>query len=499
MKQPLNPVLWISATIVIIFTIWGGLFPNALDKQATNIYNLTTRAFGWLYLLSVMFFVVFCLFIAFSRYGKVRLGSDDSRPEFPFFTWIGMLFSAGFGVGLVFWGIAEPMSHFFSPPMGETALTPEAARLAMHYSFFHWGVHQWSVFTVVGLAIAYFQFRKKENGLVSTTFNPLIGKEGKTKLRNTIEILSVIATITGVATSLGMGILQINGGMRYVFGIPNNATVQIIITLILMALYLLSSTTGLNKGIKYLSNLNLGLALGLTLFMLFLGPTVFILKSFTLGLGDYLQHFIEFSFRLNPYTGGTWVRDWTIFYWAWAIAWSPFVGSFVARVSKGRTIREFVLGVLIIPPLIAIIWISVFGGSALQLDLFEGTQIAQAVNEDVTNALFSTFEYFPLTLPMSLLAILLIFTFLITSADSATYVLGMLTTNGSLFPSMGVKILWGTLMSAVAVVLIISSGLEGLQTASLISALPFTIILIFMCVSVYKSLGNERKIKKTHY
>ncbi|QDP40340.1 glycine betaine uptake BCCT transporter [Radiobacillus deserti] len=491
-RQSQNPVFWISAIIITLFVVWGAIFPQALETQASLIFGFTTRNFSWFYLLSVMFFIIFLLFLAFSKYGKIRLGKDDSKPDYPFFTWIGMLFSAGFGVGLVFWGIAEPLSHFFHPPLGETRLTPEAARLAMHYSFFHWGVHQWSVFALVGLAIAYFQFRKEENGLVSTTFNPLIGNKDKTALRQTIEILAVIATVMGVATSLGMGILQINGGMNYVFNIPNNATIQIIITVILLGLYLASSTTGLNKGIKYLSNLNLGLALLLMVVVLILGPTAFILKTLTLGIGDYIQDFIVYSLRLTPYKGGTWVRDWTVFYWAWAIAWSPFVGSFVARVSKGRTIREFVIGVLIVPPLIAIIWISIFGGSALHLDLFNGTNIAEAVDKDITSALFKTFDYFPLTGLLSVLAILLIFTFLITSADSATFVLAMLTTNGSLNPGMFVKIIWGILMAAISIVLIISSGLQGLQTASLLSALPFTAILIVMSISLFKALSKEK-------
>jgi len=487
-----NVVFWISSITVIILVLFGVFLPKVFAKGANWAFNFTTYAFGWLFLISVFFFILFCIYLAFGKYGKIKLGSDDEKPEFSFFTWVGMLFSAGFGIGLVFWGIAEPMSHYFSPPtpdiMGQT---PEAARTAMRFSFFHWGISQWSVFTIVGLAIGYFQFRKKGNSLISTTITPLFRNNIHSFWRHLIDILAVIATVMGVATSLGLGILQISGGMNLVFSIPATVYVQLIITVILLVLYLSSSTTGLNKGIKYLSNLNLSLALILMLFVFIFGPTVFILNSFVQGIGDYFQRFIDMSLRLRPYSGGKWIRDWTIFYWAWAIAWSPFVGGFIARVSRGRTIREFVIGVLLIPPLIALVWTAVFGGTALHIDLFQNGQIAEAVDRDVASALFTTYSYLPFPILSSILSIILIFTFLITSADSATFVLGMMTTNGSLNPPMLTKIIWGTLIAAIAAVLLISSGLEGLQTASLISALPFTLILIAMSFSLLASLKKE--------
>ncbi len=493
----LNKVFWISAIIVSILVVFGAAFPKLFAKGANAAFGFTTYAFGWFYLTSVFFFVLFLIFLGFSKYGKIRLGKDDERPEYSFFTWIGMLFSAGFGIGLVFWGIAEPMSHFFETPIpGVEPQSEEAARLAMGYSFFHWGISQWSVFTIVGLIIAYFQFRKGENGLVSTALSPLFKKQKRTQgLKNTIDILAVIATVMGVATSLGLGILQINGGLKSVFGISNSTLSQLLIVFVLLILYLASSTTGLDKGIKWLSNINLSLALILMLFVFIAGPTVFILNTFTLGIGDYITNFIRYSLRLTPYQGGTWVQDWTIFYWAWVIAWSPFVGAFVARVSRGRTIREFIMGVLVIPPLIALVWIAVFGGTALHLDLFNGTSIAEAVNKDVTSALFTTYGELPFTMVLSVLSILLIFTFLITSADSATYILSSMTTEGSLNPPMMVKIVWGVLIAAIAAVLLISSGLEGLQTASLVSALPFAVILILMCVTLYRLLRKEVKRK----
>ncbi|MCG1021265.1 BCCT family transporter [Sutcliffiella horikoshii] len=497
--KKLDIVFWFSAIVVALLVIIGAVAPKAFASVATEIFNFTTYAFGWFYLLAVLFFVLFCIVIALTKYGRVRLGSDEDRPEFPFFTWVGMLFSAGFGVGLVFWGIAEPMSHFFTPPRETVdALGEEAARVAMQYSFFHWGVSQWSVFTIVGLAIGYFQFRKKEDGLISTTLKPIIGEKKREYIRKPIDILAVIATVMGVATSLGLGILQINGGLNVVFGIPNNGMIQLIIMVVLLVLYLTSTTTGIERGIKYLSNLNLTLALLLMLFVFIAGPTVFILNTFTLGIGDYISSFFNTSLRLTPYQGGTWVRDWTIFYWAWAIAWSPFVGAFIARVSRGRTIREFVFGVLIVPPVIALFWIAVFGGTALHFDLFGGTEIAQAVDNDITSALFATFAQLPFTFILSLLSILLIFTFLITSADSATYILGTMTSRGSLNPPLFLRVIWGTLMAAIAAVLLMASGLEGLQTASLVSALPFTVILIAICYSLFKSLRREPGLKRSN-
>lgn len=490
-----NPVFYVSALIIFILVILGAVVPKKFGEVADALFLFTTTNFGWFYLLSVFIFVVFLIALAISKFGKIRLGAQDSKPDFPFFTWIGMLFSAGFGAGLVFWGVAEPMSHFFTPPFQNLEPQTEVtARVAMGYAFFHWGISQWSVFAIVGLMIAFLQFRRGKDGLVSTAVEPALGSNPIVK--NTIDSFAVIATVMGIATSLGLGILQMAGGLKSVFQIPNSIWLQLGITLIIVVLYLLSSSTGLNKGIRWLSNLNLGLCLVLLLFVFFTGPSVFILNAFTLALGDYLNKFIEYSLRLTPYRGGTWVRDWTIFYWAWAIAWSPFVGAFIARVSKGRTIREFIIGVLIIPPLIACLWIATFGGTALHSDLLNGTSIAEAVNEDVTIALFETYSHLPFTNLLSILSILLIFTFLVTSADSATYILSSMTSGGSLSPGMPVKIIMGTLMAAIAAVLLIAGGLNALQTASLISALPMTIILFIIIFSFIKMIQKEPRPPK---
>lgn len=489
-----NVVFWVSSIVVLCIVLFGALAPERFAEYASILLDFTTINFGWFYLTSMAFFVGFCLFLAFSRFGRIKLGKEQDQPAYSFYSWISMLFACGFGSGLVFWGVAEPMSHFGTPPYSHVEPhSAEAARLAMHYSFFNWGFHQWSVFAVVGLALSYFQFRKKGDSLISSTLTPLIGKRSRRIFNIPIDILAVIATTIGVATSFGMAALQINGGLQYVFSFPNETWLQLLIIAVMYVAYQLSAITGIDKGMKILSNINLALTLGLMVYVLFAGPTVFILEGLTLAIGDYLQHFIQNSFYVTPYDGGTWVRDWTVFYWAWVISWSPFVGSFVARISKGRTIREFVFGVLIVPPFIGLIWISIFGGTALYMDLYGNASVAAAVSNDVTTALFVMFKGLPFELILSVLSLILIALFIITSADSATYILGVLTSKGSLNPSRVSKFIWGTLMASITAVLILSSGLKGLQTASLVSALPFTCILIMMCISLIKSLrGDER-------
>ena len=313
-KMFTNPVFIVSATVILILVIFGAATPIRFGEVAGTLFNFTTLNFGWFYLLAVFMIILFLIIIALSKYGSIRLGADSDRPEFPFFTWIGMLFSAGFGAGLVFWGVAEPMSHFFTTPFGNEAQTPEAARIAMGYSFFHWGVSQWSVFAIVGLVIGFLQFRKKKPGLVSTALEPIVGS--KPLVKHSIDSLAVIATVMGIATSLGLGVLQMNGGLNAVFGIENSFPIQLGIIAVMFVAYTLSSSTGLKKGIAYLSNLNLGLALVLMLFVFIAGPTVFILETFTLALGDYITNFVFYSLRLQPYENGNWVEGWTIFYWA---------------------------------------------------------------------------------------------------------------------------------------------------------------------------------------
>lgn len=488
-------VFYLSMVLVFMFVVWGVVLPQNLANTATHLLDFTIAKFGWMYLITVFSFLIFCLYLAFSEFGNIKLGSDYDKPDYSNLTWFAMLFSAGMGIGLVFWGIAEPIYHYIDPPMGIPGQTPEAGATALRYSFFHWGLHPWSIYGIIALTLAYFQFRKKTAGLVSSTFFPLLGERVKGPLGQAIDILAIIATVFGVATSLGLGALQINGGLSHIFGVANNPTTQLMVILIVTVLYMLSANTGLNKGIKILSNLNITVAIGLLLFVLLLGPTTFIFDTFTTTLGSYLQNIIQMSLRLTPFTQGTWIGQWTLFYWAWWIAWAPFVGTFIARISKGRTIREFILGVLIAPSIFSFLWFAAFGGTALNMEMFQNIGIAAAVQADVTSALFITLEHLPLGMIISLLATTLIITFFITSADSATFVLGMLSTDGSLNPTTKVKIIWGILQSSTAMVLLLSGGLEGLQTMAILAALPFSIIMLLMCFSIYKALREEIKPK----
>jgi glycine betaine transporter len=487
-------VFIISVIISVIFIAWGVIAPEDLAERTSAIQTALQQKFGWFYLLSATGFLVFSIYLIFSKYGKIKLGKDTDKPDYNTMTWFAMLFSAGMGIGLVFWGVAEPMYHLYGPPVGE-AETGQAAQAALQYSFFHWGLHPWGIYTVIALALAYFKFRKGAPGLISHIFRPILKDRVEGPIGKLIDIIAVFATVFGVATSLGFGAAQISGGFSFLNNnVANNFTTQLIIIIVVTVLFTLSASTGLNRGIKYLSNINIILALLLMFFLLFAGPTNFIMDVFTTTIGTYLQNLPRMSFRMGPFneSSGDWIQSWTIFYWAWWIAWAPFVGTFIARISKGRTIREFVIGVLAVPTIFGALWFSVFGGSGIYLEMFEGVSIYNVMADAGTEvALFSVLEQFPLGAVMSVIAIILISTFFITSADSATFVLGMLTTNGSLNPPNYIKFVWGILISASAAILLYTGGLAALQTASIIAAFPFTIIMIFIVVSVLKALREE--------
>jgi glycine betaine transporter len=486
-------VFFISLTVIVLFVLWGVWSPERLSVAANAAFEFTIDKFGWFYLLTTLSLLIFSLYLAFSKYGKIRLGKDDDEPEYSNISWFAMLFSAGMGIGLVFWGVAEPLSHYVDPPEGAIGSTPQAARLSMRYSFFHWGLHPWAIYSVISLALAYFKFRKGYRGLISATFTPLLGNKVNGPIGTSIDVLAVLATVFGVATSLGLGTLQIGGGLNHLFHIPNQITSQIMIIAVVTVLFIISAVSGLDKGIKILSTMNLFLAIGVMLFVLLAGPTSFILDTFTSTLGGYLQNVVQMSLRLSPFTDSTWIGTWTLFYWSWWISWAPFVGMFIARVSKGRTIREFVLGVLIVPSLFGFIWFSVFGATGLKMEMFDGVALANAVQNDVTSALFLMLDQFPLGTLLAGLATTLIVIFFVTSADSATFVLGMLSSGGTLNPSAKVKLIWGVLQSSIAVVLLLSGGLSGLQTASIVAALPLALILVFMCVSIQKALHEDSR------
>ncbi|WLR47091.1 BCCT family transporter [Halobacillus litoralis] len=502
MKQ-VTKVFYISVVVAFLFIGWG-IIPEAtlptwnLKNVTSNIQGFLTEKFGWFYLLSATGFLIFAIFLVFSKYGKLKLGKPDDEPEYPYITWFAMLFSAGMGIGLVFWGAAEPLSHFHTPPIvGQESMSEEAAQSAMKYTFFHWGFHPWAIYAVLALALAYFKFRKDAPGVISAALTPVLGeKRVKGPLGTLIDFIAVFATIFGVATSLGLGALQISSGLAFTIdGLEDTFGLQLIIIAVVTVLFMASAMTGLNKGIKYLSNTNVVLAIVLMVFMLFAGPTNFIMDYFTTSFGSYLRDLPYMSFRMTPFAeDNSWVQGWTIFYWAWWISWAPFVGTFIARVSRGRTIREFILGVLLVPTVFGALWFSVFGGTAISLEFFDGVDLYSDVSELGTEvALFSMLENVPLGAIMSVIGLLLISTFFVTSADSATFVLGMQTTNGSLNPRNQVKFTWGVIQAGAAAVLLWQGGLGALQTAAIIAAFPFTFIMILICFSLFKTFQEEAK------
>lgn len=491
MKFKDHLVFNVSVIIILLIVLVGAFAPDTLREGSASVQSFITDSFGWYYLIVVTFFVIICLYLLISPVGKIKLGKPDDKPEFSRLAWLAMLFSAGMGIGLVFYGTAEPLSHFaISSPTNEIG-TDQGMKDAMRYTYFHWGIHAWAVYGIVALSLAYNTFRKGGKTLISSTLKPLLGNSMDGRPGRIIDIIAVFATVTGIATTLGFGAVQINGGLSFLYDIPSNFLIQFIIIVIVTVLFLLSALTGLGKGIKILSNTNMILAFVLFLIVFILGNTVFILNLFTDTIGTYLQNLVRMSFRLSPLNeeNRQWINGWTIFYWAWWIAWSPFVGIFIARISKGRTIREFVTFVLFIPSVIGFLWFSVFGGNAMYLEHKGLGNISKFATEE---SLFALLEHYPFSAVLSILAILLISIFFITSADSGTFVLGMLSANGIQNPSNRIKIIWGLLLTTISLVLLYSGGLDALQNMMIIAALPFSVIMILMTVSLLKEVHHEK-------
>lgn len=486
-----DQVFIISIAITLIIVILGFAIPDTFSAATSAAFDFLVDKFGWFYLIAMFAFVVFSLGIAFSRFGKIKLGDDDSKPEYSTLSWFAMLFGAGMGIGLVFWGVAEPLNHYVTFGGNE-----QAASVAMQKSFMHWGFHPWAGYAIIGMALGYFQFRKKAPGLISSIFLPILGEKGvRGPIGKTIDIIAVFATVAGVATSLGQGTLQINSGLNYLFGIPTTVLVQIVIIVVIGVIYTWTAVSGIDKGIKRLSDINMILAVLLLLGVFILGPKITTLNIFTDTLGVYVNEFIKESLAINPFGDNSWLGTWTIFYWAWWIAWGPFVGTFIARISKGRTIKEFVLGVIVAPAVVSFIWFSVFGSLGLNLDL---GIITEAIKSTET-ALFVVLAQYPFKLIMSIIAICLLCTFFITSANSATFVLAMYSTNGDLNPPNSRKVLWGVIQALLALVLLMTGGLAALQTISIVAAFPFAIVMILACYSLTKALREDpmSKLKKT--
>lgn len=487
-RNQVQPVFFWAVGIISLVIIFGVITPEALEAATKRVQDFILNTFGWYYLIVVTFFVVICLFLIVSPYGKIKLGKKDDKPEYGYFTWFAMLFSAGMGIGLVFYGAAEPLSHFGinSPTVDEG--TVEAARESMRFVYFHYGIHAWGIYAIIAVCLAYFNFRKGKSGLISGTLSPIMNTDGLAG--KIIDTFALVATVTGIVTSLGFGAVQMNGGISYLTDLSITFWVQVVIIVIVTVFFLISATTGLNKGIRILSNFNMVLAFILFLFIATFGATLYSLNLFTNTIGTYIQTLPELSFRLAPGSPDSreWINSWTIFYWAWWISWSPYVGTFIARVSRGRTLREFTIAVLLVPPLVGFIWFSFVGGSGMSLELQDIANISSLAEEEMLFGILSTM---PISTITSIFTVILIAVFFITSADSATFVLSMHSTNGSPNPPTRVKLIWGLLLSATAIVLLYSGGLQGLQNVMIIAAFPFSIILLLMVYSLLKSLKSE--------
>ncbi|WP_319482884.1 BCCT family transporter [uncultured Draconibacterium sp.] len=487
-----GPVFWPAAILIVLFIAVTLIIGQPMNKVFSTIQTSISDYAGWFFVISVNIFLFFVLFIAFSKFGKIKLGGAKAKPEFSKGAWFAMLFSAGMGIGILFWSVGEPINHFIHPPSGEPR-TVEAARMSLEITFLHWGLHAWGIYALVGMSLAFFTFNKKLPLTISSIFYPLLGKKIYGPWGKAINVLAVVATLFGLATSLGMGVQQVSAGLAHLFNMPDNITTQVILITVITLAATGSVVAGLSGGVKRLSELNMILGAVFLLFMIIVGPTLFIFDSFIQNLGGYVQKFFELSTWTETYQQSDWQNDWTVFYWAWWISWSPFVGMFIARISRGRTIKEFVLGVLIVPTLLTFLWLSTFGGSAMFIELNSMADIAGAVTDNVATSLYVLLEQFPISAVTSTVGVILVASFFVTSSDSGSLVVDSLTAGGKLDAPVAQRIFWALTEGAVAAVLLIGGGLGALQTAAISTGLPFAIILLFLVWSLLKGLREEHR------
>ncbi len=526
----------VSAGLIALFLFFGVAFPEQTGDIAGLVQDGLATYLGWFYILAVGGFLFFSIWLYFSPYGRIRLGPDDAKPDFSRLSWFAMLFSAGMGIGLIFWSVAEPVTHFANPPFSEPG-TVEAARDAMQFTFFHWGLHAWGIYIVIGLALAYFTHRKNKPLSIRSALEPIFGERIHGLIGDVIDTFAVLGTLFGIATSLGLGVMQVNAGLHYIGVLDLSLENQLLLIAIITFAATISVVSGLERGILWLSNMNIALGTILLLFVFLAGPTIFLLKSFVQNTGDYTQRLITSTFWNAAYQDSNWQKSWTIFYWAWWISWSPFVGIFIARISRGRTIREFVLGVLLAPTLLTFFWLSVFGNTAIHMDLFEGgvisavsetapgmpsdavianaestavfhdNAIAAILYEDYTNnvprALYLMLERLPVNDVFislaSLLGTFVVASYFITSSDSGSLVIDIITAGGHHDPPVSQRIFWALLEGGVAATLLYTGGtkaLEALQTASITTALPLTIILVLICWGLVRALRQDLRLSK---
>ena len=487
----------VSMAISAVIAVWGVWRPEQMTGSALALTTFALQKLDWLFMGACTLFLALSLFLAIGPYGKIKLGADDEEPEFDTPSWLAMMFAGGMGAGLLFWGVAEPIYHFDQPP-GEVGRTAEAARTAFVITNFHWGLHAWAIYGVCSLVIAYFTFRRGAPAMVSApieySLRPILGDRLTPFLAKTSDVIGILAVVFGIAGSLAMGTLMTRSGLTEVFGTPADNMMSFYILVAMTVMFLISACTGVDKGIKFLSNFNMVVAMIIMLFVLFAGPTTFIFDVFVTSIGDYLSSILELSFRIFAYddTLRGWTHGWTLTYLIWWIAWGPFVGIFIARISRGRTIREFCVGVILVPTLFSMLWFAIFGGAALYIEMFGGGGLTEFVMEDVNSALFSFFGYLPGTTALNVFAILLIYIFLVTGADSGTYVISMMATNGNLNPSNLTRIVWGLIMAAITMAVLLSGSTEVAKAMAITGAVPYTFIVLLQVVGFMRALRTER-------
>ncbi|MEK6441767.1 BCCT family transporter [Pseudonocardia sp. T1-2H] len=500
-RKPTDRIVFgVAAVLVVAFIAWGVFGTDSLSNASSAALSGVMSGAGWFFILTASGFVVFALWLAVSRYGKIPLGRDDERPEFRTSSWVAMMFSAGMGIGLMFFGVAEPLTFFTDPPP-DTALPGTSAALdtAMATTLFHWTLHPWAIYAVVGLAIAYGTFRKGRSQLISAAFAPLLGtRRTEGPFGKAIDVFAIFATLFGSAASLGLGALQIGGGLK-AGGWLDNPTTGLLVAIIavLTVAFIASAVSGVAKGIQWLSNINMVLAAVLAFFVFVAGPTVLILNLVPGAIGHYFADLASMAARTGADGAPTaeWLQSWTVFYWAWWISWTPFVGMFIARISRGRTIKQFITGVILIPSTVSLIWFAIFGGAAIAQQQ-AGNDLASAGTEE---QLFGLLQSFPLGSVLSVVAMLLVAIFFVSGADAASVVMGTLSQKGSIAPSRGIVVFWGTVMGAIAAVMLLIGGkdaLAGIQNITIIMALPFVVIMVLLCVALYRDLRNDPLIRR---
>ncbi|MCH0564172.1 MULTISPECIES: BCCT family transporter [unclassified Streptomyces] len=493
-ESPDRLLIAIGMAAVVGVVLWAWLGDESFDTVSSTSLTWVLNNFGWLFVVAADVFLVLCLVIAFSRFGMIRLGRDDTEPEFGNLAWIAMMFSAGMGIGLMFYGVGEPLTHYLAPPPGSgvQAQTDGAARVAMQYSFFHWTLTPWAIYGISGLALAYAGFRKGRGNRLSAAFVPLIGaRRAGSWPGRVIDLLAVFATVFGTATSLGLGALQVAEGLDITVGINATQNAQLVIIAALSAAFVVSAFSGLHRGVKWLSTMNIVLAAGVMVFVFLLGPTVYVLDTIPASIGGYLQNLLPMASHTGAFSDREWLGSWTIFYWAWWLSWAPFVGTFIARISHGRSIREFLIGVLLVPSAATVVWFCVMGGSALRLQSTGEADLESTMEDGAEASLFGMLDALPISTVTSFIAMVLVMTYFVTSADSASLVMGSLTSRGALHPPSWLVVTWGVLMAAVAAVLLVVGGLSSLQTATILVALPFVLVMMMLCWALLKELRED--------